>query len=228
MGSTRLPGKQIAPIEGLPLLQHVLHRISHAELLDGIIVAIPYEPNSMDLIASIQYSGYPVLVYPRDPKDLVGRYQYAAKLFGIDTIVRIPADNPCIDPAEIDRLISFYRELDQPVGPWLTTNLDQNVLGNGYPGGLGAEIYDSWFMHWLDNNVTDPELREHPHKWAMKEGRVRTIEAPAEIRRPNLRFDVNTEEDLEYIRGIYAALYPTNQDFTAKDIIDHLESRRLN
>jgi spore coat polysaccharide biosynthesis protein SpsF len=176
----------------------------------------------------MQFTGIPILMVPGDPNDLVHRYQQTAKTFEIDTIVRIPADNPCIDPAEIDRLISFYRELDKPTGQWLTTNLDQNVLGNGYPGGLGAEIYDSWFMHWLDRNVTDPELREHPHKWAMKEGRVRTIEAPAAIRRPDLRFDVNTEEDLEYIRGIYAALYPTNPDFTAKDIIDHLESRRLN
>ena len=232
MGSTRLPGKSVMDIAGKPLIWHVVKRVSRAKLLDGVVIAIPEEKESPDILAATQELKIPVLIMPGDPNDLLARYNSAASMFGISTIVRIPADNPCVDPDEIDRIINVYRmgmyNSSGGTGQWLTSNLDRNLLANGYPGGLGAEVYDAWFMHWLGTNVEDIELREHPHKWAMEKGRVRTVECPPQFRRPELRFDVNTQEDLEYIRSIYNGVYEQNQDFRAKDIIEYLDNRRLN
>jgi spore coat polysaccharide biosynthesis protein SpsF len=170
-----------------------------------------------------------LFVSANETNNLVARHQEIVSHFPTNaTIVRIPGDNPCVDPDEIDRIIDHYDSQWQPIGPWLYTNLDRNILGNGYPGGLGAEVYSPWFMHWLATNVETAEHREHPHKWAFDTGHVHTITAPAEIRRPQLRFDVNTPEDLDYIRDIYAHVYPVNPNFRTKDILQYLDGKGAN
>ena len=228
MGSTRLPGKSIMDISGKPLVWHVVNRVKRAESIDGVILAIPEETESIHIVQAVRNLGIPILIVPGDPNDLLGRYNYAAQMFGIDTVVRVPADNPCVDPREIDRIVATYNDLVKPLDRYLLSNLDRNILDNGYPGGLGAEVYDAGFIRWLHNNVVEVELREHPHKWAVVHNRMMTIECPGKFRRPELRFDVNTIDDLEYIRSIYNGVYETKPDFHAADIIEFLDNRRLN
>ena len=228
MGSTRLPGKSVMDISGKPMVWHVIERVKRAKSLDGVIVALPDEPEIAKILDAIVECGVSIAIVPGDPNDLLSRYVNTAHMFGIGTVVRVPGDNPCIDPDEIDRIVGHYHQLKKPVGQWLTSNLDRNIFNNGYPGGLGAEVYDAWFLHWLHTNVADIELREHPHRWAFDKNRIRTIECPPAFRRPDLRFDVNTQEDLEYIRSIYNGVYEQKPDFHAADIIEYLDNRRLN
>jgi len=228
MGSTRLPGKSIMDIAGKPLVARVIERVKQAAKIDDVVVAIPEEKNSNELISAIETEGVMTCVTPGDPNDLLYRYDSVASFLHADVVVRIPADNPCIDPDEIDRIIVSHETMPRPVGKWLTSNLDRNILGNGYPGGVGAEVYDAWFIHWLDMNVEGPELREHPHFWPMANGRVRTIPCPSDIKRPELHFDVNTLADLEYVRSIYDAIGDDESSFRTRDIINYLDHRELN
>ncbi len=39
MGSSRLPGKSLAEIEGHPMLWHVVQRVERARLVDRVVVA---------------------------------------------------------------------------------------------------------------------------------------------------------------------------------------------
>jgi len=218
-GSTRLPAKVLMDIAGYPLIWHVLKRVKQARLVDDVVLAIPMKDSTTGLSEIAHSLDVPVMLVRGDENDLIYRYNATATALGVETIVRVPGDNPCVDPDEIDRIIRHYRTFIAPIGQWLTTNLDRNVQGNGYPAGLGAEVYDSWFMHWMDLNVEDKELREHPHKWAFKHGRVRTIRCPEELQAPELDFSVNTQADLDYIRDIHEHM-PTN--FRTKDILDYL------
>ncbi len=220
MGSVRLPGKSAMLIAGKPMVQRVIERVRLAKHLDEVALAIPMEVGCDRLLDIAKACDVPVFMPPDGPNDLLARYTHAADYFKADVIVRIPADNPCVDPDEIDRIVSYYHSLNKPIGQWLVSNLDRNLDDNGYPGGLGAEVYDTWFMHWLYMNVTDLLLREHPHMWAIEHKRVQTIKAPEAIRRPDLRFDVNTQADLDYIRDIYEHM---PNDFRAIDIITYLE-----
>jgi len=240
MGSTRLPGKAIADIEGHSMTWHVVERVKQAKFINQVVVAMPPEgERTAQLIDSIRDTEALLFIPPIEVTDLLKRYWLAAQFCRADTIVRIPADNPCVDPDEIDRIVKFYSEQPQPTGQWLYTNLDQNVLENGYPGGLGAEVYSSWFLHWLYTNVDQESvvipgahksanqinLREHPHLWAFNNGRLKTLPAPAEIRRPDLRFDVNTPDDLMYIRDIYTNLYEEGKVFSAAEAIKYLKTK---
>jgi len=220
MGSTRLPGKSMMSIAGKPTVQHVIERVRLATSLDDVVLAIPMEVGCDKLLDVGKTCDVPTFMPPCAANDLLQRYVGAADYYKADVVVRVPADNPCVDPDEINRIVDFYHGLNKPVGQWLVSNLDRNLCDNGYPGGLGAEVYDSWFMHWLHMNVDDARLREHPHMWSIEHKHVQTIEAPDEIRRPDLRFDVNTQADLDYIRDIYEHV-PRN--FRANDIITYLE-----
>lgn len=218
MGNTRLPGKNGMMICGYPQIWHVLSRLKRVSLFDDIMLAIPHESNSGVLLEAAWDLGIETLAYRGNPNDLVRRYALAAEIMDATTVVRVPGDNTFTDAVEIARILHRYRNTD---APWrsLTTNLDRDVLGNGYPAGLGAEVYDAHFVRWLDNNLTDPRLREHPHRWAFENGKVRTILAPDDIRRPDLDFSVNTFEEFQWTKDIYEMLYPSNPHFTVRDVL---------
>jgi len=222
LGSTRLPGKALMDICGKTLTERVIERASRAKSIKEIYVAIPFEPNYANLWRNIRKQGVavPLLFDNIAPADLVGRYHAAAMFTNSDIVIRIPADNPCVDPVEIDRIVECY-ERDPSPWNWLTTNLDRDVLGNGYPAGLGAEVYDARYFKWADKNVTLPRHREHPHFWAIDHGKVRTIQAPADIARPWLDFSVNTQADLDFIERIYRHV---PEDFSARDVMRYLDT----
>ena len=203
------------------MTERVIERVRMAKTIKDIYVAIPVEDNYMGLFRAVRATGIRPMVIDGDPTDLVRRYSIAADAVGADIVVRIPGDNPCLDPDEIDRMVEAYND-DPTRWNWLTTNLDRDVLDNGYPGGLGCEIYDVRLLHWLNRTVVEPRLREHPHRWAFENQKVRTIQAPDAIRRPDLDFSVNTMDDYNYIHTIYSALYFANPEFRTRDILSYL------
>ena len=207
------------------MIWHVLNRVRQAKLIDHVMLAVPEEDNNLPLIAAALSLEVCVAEIGGDPNDLVRRYALVAAKIKSDTIVRVPGDNPCVDPDEIDRIIEFYHHRNPPLH-YLTTNLDRNVLDNGYPGGLGAEVYDTRFIGWLDRNVKEPRLREHPHLWAFENNRIVTCPWPYQPRRPELRFDVNTQSDFDFIAEVYQTLYPANPNFRIRDILNYLDNKK--
>lgn len=213
-------------IQGKPQIWHVLNRIKRATTFKEIMLAVPWESNGGIQITAARELGIETLNYRGDPNNVVRRYVVAAEIMDADIVVRIPGDNTFTDPTEIDRIVNRYN--DNPA-PWdyLTTNLDLDVRGNGYPAGLGAEVYDVRFLQWLDRTVTKPEYREHPHRWAFDHDHLVTIPAPGDINRPWLEFSVNTPAEFQKTVAIYDALYPTNPEFTIRDVLKYLDQKEL-
>jgi spore coat polysaccharide biosynthesis protein SpsF len=209
-------------LAGKPLIWHVLNRVKKARY--PVVLAIPVEPNSAPLVEAADSLNIPTIIVGGNPNDLAHRYAVAARCVGADIVVRVPGDNPCVDAIEIRNLLDRYWT-DRPRWNWLMSNLDRDILDNGYPGGVGAEIYDAGYFRFLDHHVYDPTFREHPHRWCIESDRVVTCLCPEDIRRPDLRFDVNTQEDFDFIAGIYDALYPMNPNFQTRDILAYLEGK---
>lgn len=221
MGNTRLPGKNGMMILGKPQIWYVLERIKRARCFHDIMLAVPWESNGGIQLEAAWDLGIETLNYRGDPNDLVHRYAVAADIMDADIVVRIPGDNTFVDPDEIARIVNHYNYSPAPWN-WLTTNLDRNVLGNGYPAGLGAEVYDVRFLQWLDRTMIRKDLREHPHKWAFENQHLCTMMAPEHLRFPGaagMEFSVNTPEEFEWTKSIYEHLYPTNPDFRIRDIL---------
>jgi len=214
MGSTRLPGKSARLLAGKPMLWHVLNRVKQSKRITRMVLTIPAEEGNAVLINTAADLGVIALQWEGESGDLIGSYAYAAWMTEADLVVRVPGDNPCVDPDEIDRIISMA--IDASSSEYLFSNLDRNIHNNGYPGGLGAEVYTRTLMERLDKKVKYPLLREHPHLWAFANDKVLTCKCPAEFAYPHMRFDVNTLEDFQRIESIYVTA-PTN--FRSKDLV---------
>ena len=223
MGSTRLPGKSMMDLAGAPLVSRILERVKRCERVSQIVLATPSKPEDDVLEALGHVHG--VEVFRGAENDLVDRYYQAARAYNAAVVVRFPADNPAPEPVEIDRIIAYHLGGESD----FSSNLD-NVYGNGYPNGIGAEVFDLETLEEVWRTCEDPFKREHPHlnffdyrtQQPADQGRYRigTLQCPPEFRRPDLKLDVNTQEEYGFMAKLYAYLYPRNPKFHITDIIE--------
>ncbi len=223
MGSTRLPGKSLLPLAGRPMLARILERSRRARRINEIVVATTRKAEDDPLAELAAAEG--AAVFRGAENDLVERYRRAAEVYQAGLVVRLPADNPVPEPEEIDRVIEYHLRGDSE----FSSNLAE-VMGNGYPDGIGAEVFERAALEEVAARPLTPMLREHPHlnffdyraQKAVEPERFRvgTVECPPAFRRPDLRLDVNTGDDYRFLARLYDDLYPRNPNFHITAIID--------
>lgn len=223
MGSTRLPGKSMMDLAGVPLVGRILERVKRCTKLDDIVLAIP--DTEKDRVLMGLGESYGIKVFAGSENDLVERYYQAALWSNADIVGRLPADNATPEPAEIDRIVDYHLSLGRR---GFSSNL--SVIGESdYPDGIGAEMFDFSLLEEARTRHTDQRQREHVHLnfYDYSTGQsvdaawcpVSTIKCPEGFRRPELILDVNTQEQYEFIRQLYEYLYPRNPQFHITDTI---------
>jgi len=223
IGSARLPGKSMMDLAGAPLVGRILERVKRCQRVDEIVLAIPNTPQ--DNVLEELGRSYGIAVFCGSENDLIERFYQAALRYDADVVGRLPADNATPEPAEIDRIANHHLSLGCR---GFSSNLTE-VFGSGYPDGIGAEMFDFSLLAEARDRCPDAGKREHVHlnffdyatQQAVDEDwcPVSTISCPVEFRRPDLILDVNTQEQLEFIRQLYEDIYPKNPDFHITDII---------
>jgi len=102
--STRLPKKILAPIEGKPMIEHVIDRVKKAMFIKKIVVASPQKlPLELDV---------PIFYGSED--DVLSRYYFCAKKYRAEIIVRITSDCPLLDPTIIEGAIWYFHNSKLP------------------------------------------------------------------------------------------------------------------
>ena len=197
-GSKRLPQKSMLPLAGKPLLYRFIERVKKSALLDEVILATTEKSEDDSLVEIAEELGIKTFRGAED--DLVGRIYDCAVEHNADVIVRLCADNPLIEAEEVDRIIECY--LNSRIKDVLFTNT-QEINGNGYPDGLGAEVYDMELFSCLHHNITDHYSREHPHDFFYQNDFVETCTCPEELKYPHITLDVNTQSEYDFIKSIY-------------------------
>ena len=217
MGSERFPGKMMSLLGGYPVLEWVLRRLLRARLLDDIILATTTLSRDDPLARVASRLG--VRCFRGDEHDVLGRFVAAAKLVGADNVVRICADNPFVDPDEIDRLVSFFSS----AGCDYACN-HQDRLGSGYADGFGGEILSVNLLQSISIETTDPTHREHVtlYLWeheGKKSFRLMAPKSPASLAYPDLRFDIDIQNDFRLINKLIDE-YNVSFLSSAKEIIE--------
>jgi len=195
MGSKRFPKKMLSKIGRYTLIEWVLRRVIKSKKLDKIILATSNLPENKELIKIAETIG--VNVVSGSENDVLNRFYNVSKLYPSKNIVRICADNPFVDPFEIDRLISFFKKnkCDYACN-------HQDRLGSGYADGFGAEIFSKKVLIEICKIAKSPSHLEHVtlylwdniHKYKLK-----AVPAPIHLNNPNLKYDIDIEEDLLHI-----------------------------
>jgi len=223
LGSTRLPWKMLLPLAGAPLIQRVLERVRRAKGLDDVVLAIPLS----DISHAFQQAAVAAdcnLFAPRcGEADLIQRHIKTAAAYAADLIVRIPGDNPCVDPQVIDDAIAYYRS--KPLVWYSNTTIK---LGAYWTDGLGCEVSSLSRWRWLEERTRDiAAYREHPHRYfydRFRETMTEAIAIEGFFHAPEAsRLDVNTREDYDRIAKLYETLYARNTQFTAADMADYFK-----
>lgn len=222
MGSTRLPGKSLMDLAGAPLVSRILERVVRCQNVDDIVLAIPDTPADEPLAGLAEKAG--VIAFRGSEDDLVDRYYQAAKSVQADIVLRLPADNVCPEPEEIDRIVKFHKENNFG----FSSNLAQ-VFGSGYPDGIGAEAFDFSSLEYIWENTKDSFMREHVHlsffNYDKQEPvqperfKVGSPKCPEDFARPDVILDVNTQAQFNLMSKLYQDLYPQNSEFHITDII---------
>lgn len=213
MGSTRFPGKMLADLGGHSLLEWVLRRVRQARLVDTVVLATT-ELSRDDALADLA-ENLRVEVFRGSETDVLGRFAAAAGKFKADIVVRICADNPFVDPTEVDRLVRHFAENECDYA----CN-HQNRLGSGYADGFGAEILSAALLAQVAATTRESRHREHATLFLWdhaSEYRLSAVVAPIDLAFPALRFDVDTPNDLASLEALVRA--GVTIETPAKDVI---------
>ena len=217
MGSSRLPGKTMMNIEGKPLLEHLITRIKKCKTLNDIVIATTDQERDAVIVNLAKKCD--VKWFIGSEPDVLDRFVKAAERFKADMVVRICADNPLTSPNEIDKLVNHH----------LRTGADYSYNNRPHPKGLldgaGAEIVNLNVLKKISKLATEKRYREHVTLFILENPKLFKIErldADEKLRRPELRLDVDYEEDLDFIKEIYARLYRPNNLIKLVDVIDLL------
>jgi spore coat polysaccharide biosynthesis protein SpsF len=226
MGSSRLPGKVLKDIGGVPMLARVVVRARRARSLGRVVVATTTDPGDDLLAAYCRKQGFPV--FRGDPYDVLDRYYQAATRFDAEIIVRLTADCPVIDPREIDRTVSAF--LDAKVDfaanrlppPWHRTT----------PIGMDTEVVTFRALARAWHEAEAKYEREHVMPYFYEEaGRFNILLVDHDPDLGDLRLTVDTPEDLELVRKVFDRFGNTDE-FTMAEMVALLEShpelRQLN
>lgn len=226
MGSSRLPGKVLKDIGGVPMLARVVVRARRARSLGRVVVATTTDPGDDLLAAYCRKQGFPV--FRGDPYDVLDRYYQAARRFDAEIIVRLTADCPVIDPREIDRTVSAF--LDAKVDfaanrlppPWHRTT----------PIGMDTEVVTFRALARAWREAEAKYEREHVMPYFYEEaGRFNILLVDHDPDLGDLRLTVDTPEDLELVRKVFDRFGNTDEFSMAEMaalLENHPELRQLN
>jgi len=218
MGSTRLPGKVLADIAGVPMLVRTVERARLAKAVHHTMVATTTDPADGAIEALCSARGYGV--YRGSVNDVLDRYYRAALQASADVIVRLTADCPLLDPALVDLTVRAFLEAQPPA------DLVVNRLPGArtYPIGLDVEVVSFAALERAWREAVEPNQREHVLPFLYDPpGRFRVLRLDAERDYGDLRWTVDTPEDLEFVRRVVERL-GERSDFGWRDILELVQA----
>lgn len=198
MGSSRLPNKVLAEINGKTLIEIMIDRMRHAKLINKLVVATTDSQSDDVLNEWLLERG--VNVFRGSEVDVLDRFYNCALLNSADIVVRLTADDPLKDPEIIDRAIGILIK---------DTNLDyvSNTLNPTFPEGLDVEVLKFSALERAHREAVLLSDREHvtPYIWRNVEKFV-TASFTHNENLNHWRWTVDKKCDLDFIREVLGGM----------------------
>ena len=220
MSSSRLPGKVLKPILGLPMLAHQVARIKQSKRLCKLIIATSNEASDQPIADFCENAG--VHCYQGSLPDVLDRFYQTAIANQAKVIVRLTGDCPLIDAEIIDEAIDIHLT----AGNEYTTNSilpDHPTEKFTYADGLDVEVINVDVLASLWKNTTKSYYREHVTSY------VRTHEQAFKVgyfhHQPDIsayRLTVDEPEDFELITEVFHHFQSQGSVFGYRDVIAYI------
>ena len=218
MGSTRLRGKTLSPVNGIPLLKRVYDAILELKLTEDIIIATsnqqeddPIEAYCKVFLSSKCLRG--------DTNNVLSRFVDACVgLNDNDAIVRITADNIFYQKEMCEQLVSIHKQHD-----------------NDYTGVEGlshivCELIKVSAIRSLENEQLSDYDKEHVTPYFIRncDGFRTTFMSPKEFglkKELDSLLTIDTEEDRNRIEKLIEVFENKNISYTQKNLYNWLNSK---
>jgi spore coat polysaccharide biosynthesis protein SpsF len=215
MGSSRLPGKVLMDLAGETVLERVVHRVQRCKYVDEVIVATSVLAADDEIVATCKQMDVPV--FRGSESDVLDRFLMAARAHSVDICVRITSDCPLLDPEVSDEIILRFKQADPPV------DYASNKIPPSYPRGLDTEVFTFFALERAWQLALRPYERAHVSIYIYEHPeQFKLLSIVSDIGRSEWRWTVDTPEDLEFVRQIYARLGPDGH-FSWHDVVALLE-----
>ncbi len=237
MGSRRLPGKVLADLAsnapvpyplpsaanlplaptGRPVLAEILDRLKKCNRVDYIGVATTTSPHDEPVVRLALAAGCTAWAGKTD--DVLGRFVemftcYHTALATADVVVRITGDCPFVDPATVDACVGALGSNDFASNIWPQRT---------YPKGLDVEVFPVDTLHRLHRMSTTDYQREHVTACVKQEpGLFRCASMVWSADASDLNVCVDTPEDLDRARALYAGLGMASRTPSVDELVTHL------
>lgn len=210
MESTRLPGKVLKPLEGIPLIFHLLNRLQTIPCKD-LITAVSNAEESVPLVNALLDGNYKI--YQGHPLNVYERFMNAIRNTEAKAIVRITADNPLTD---CDVIPKGIEKLNQ-------NNLDYLWIDNS-PCGLGCDIFKTETFKSFQNVNLTAEESEHlvPIFRNRPELKGGTVKSSFPENADKLRLTVDTLKDYQKMCDIFKKYFLPDHSLDLSVIVNDL------
>ncbi len=113
--SSRLPGKPLVDIGGIPMIVRTAMQSRQAKLADEVVVAV----DDQRIKDAVEAAGFRCVISDHPFRTGTERVAWAAGLpefAGYDIVINVQGDEPLVDPANIDRCIEAFATFPEAQG----------------------------------------------------------------------------------------------------------------
>ena len=159
LGSSRLPGKCVKKIDGIPMTSYIIKaaKLSNNITFSGII----FPDKEDDKKIFYDYYFGKCFCFAGDEFDVLSRYYFAVR--HIETLTNMKCDHILRLTSDCPLLVYNYYLIDVVINSHKANNNDftSNRGIKGYPSGLDVEVMTRDTLNYLQNNVVTKGEREH-------------------------------------------------------------------
>ena len=200
----------MADVGGEPMLALLLRRLQRSHELERIVVATSTERVDDPIEGAARAIGCEVYRGPRD--DVLARFLGAAE-GASGVLARVTGDCPLIDPGVVDEVIHLFHGTPGCV-------YASNIEPRSYPDGLDVEVFSHEILMRVAAESEDVRDREHVTTAIRRE--LHPLPSAAlvcEDQLGELRWTVDTSEDLDFIREVVRRLGPRRHEARMLEIL---------
>ena len=213
MGSTRLPGKVLKVVDGKPLIEILLHRLSNSKRIDKIVLATSENEDNDELANLVGKLGYEV--YRGSENNVLDRYYNAANKYQPEIVVRITGDCPIIDPKLVDDVIGFYQEKK--------VDYASNTQPPTFPDGLDIEVFSFIALETAFSQASEQSDKEHVTPFIRRSDQFKRANYLNAVNYSDERWTVDDLEDFNVIENVINHFAP-NLDFSLREVLELKQS----
>jgi spore coat polysaccharide biosynthesis protein SpsF (cytidylyltransferase family) len=220
-GSTRMPEKVILPFyQKQSILDLLLEKVKKLQV--PLVLATTTNPSDNRICALAAKHEVPVFLGSEN--DVLDRFIQAAKRNNFSKIIRVCADNPFLDFAGMQTLISEFGQSD---ADYLSFQLAGNTPSILTHFGFWTEAVRLDALEKAQKLTSEKLYHEHVTNFVYGNPTLFNVQFipadPLVYSRTDIRMTLDTPEDFEIQRQLYAAISTKNPNFGIVEIVSWLD-----